>query len=235
MKKTIATIAILGAVASSVFAQGLVFFSGGSAASTRISTNTVVGGASTGTTAAAGGGFYYALFASAANTTSGSTSTAINGVNANYVFDNSSGWTLVGIGTNTLSTGRFAASTQGSSNQGNLNADGSLSVSGIGGGANAHFVVVGWSSNIGSTLAAVQAWYDGGQAFQGFIGQSAVGTGLALGDGALVNTSNAIGTGAGQVGGFLLGLTPVAITPEPGTMVLAGLGGLALLGLRRKK
>jgi hypothetical protein len=50
--------------------------------------------------------------------------------------------------------GRFAAVSQGTSsaNQWPLNADGSLNVQGVGAGATANFVAVGWSSNIGTNL-----------------------------------------------------------------------------------
>jgi len=184
MKKIVLTLGIMTALASSGFAQGFIFFSGGTTAATRMSTNSVVGGASTGTTVAnSANSYYYALFVSVANTTSGTTSTAVNGVNGNYVFDNASGWTLAGIAANTISAGRFGAISQGSTsgNQVALNTDGSLSVSGIAGGTSVHTVVVGWSANIGSTLASVQAWYDGGALTQGYIGQSAVGSGLAAG------------------------------------------------------
>jgi hypothetical protein len=240
MKKIVLTITAITALASSSFAQGLIFFSGGSAASTRISTNSVVGGPSGGaasTTAPVAGTYYYALFVSTANTASGSTSTAIDGNNSNYVFDNSSGWTLVGIAQNTAQAGRFGAVSQGSTSgsQAGINGDGSLSVPSIAGGTSVHTVVVGWSANVATTLSGLIAWYDGGANTQGYIGQSAIGSGLALGDGALVSTSNAMGTQAGQVGGFLLGLTNPTIIPEPGTMALAGLGGLSLLAFRRKK
>jgi len=219
---------------SSALSQGLVFFSGGGSASTRISTNTVVAGAATGLTAGTANLFYYALFASAANTQVGSTSSAINGINSNYVFNNSAGWTLVGMAGSLANAGRFGALTQGTTdgNQTALNGDGSLAVSGIAGGGNAHFVILGWSASIGSTLAAVTAWYNAG-ANNAFIGQSAVSTALTIGDGGLVSTPNVTGTGAGQLGGFTLGLTPPV--PEPGTLALAALGGASLLLFRRKK
>src|SRR5882724_759797 len=129
MKKTILTLAALAVVGSSAFAQGLIFFSGGSSTATRITTNTAPNAAfvSTGQTGV-GLTYYYALFVSVANTSVNGTTAAVNGIGQNYVFDNSAGWTLVGIGQSTASIGRFGAISQGntSGSQNALNGDGSL-------------------------------------------------------------------------------------------------------------
>ena len=151
MKKYIVATSALLVIATSAFSQGFVNFSGGANAATRISTNSVPGGASTGLTTATAGLYYYALFASSTQTSVAGQTTAISGTSTKYVFDNSSGWTLVGIAANTASYGRFAPLTQGSTsaNQTALNADNSLTVQGIAGAATANFVCIGWSANIG--------------------------------------------------------------------------------------
>jgi hypothetical protein len=223
MKKTLLTLAIAGTLVSSAFSQGWVFFSAGTSASTRVSTNAVSGGAATGYVSAnASTTFYYALFASVANTAVGGTSTAVSGLNSNYVFDNSTGWAFVGMATNTLA-GRLASA--------GPNSDGSYSATGVGVGGG-HFVAIGWSGNIGSTLSAVQTWYDSGAQTTGFLGQSAVSGVIALGDGGTNPTGNPFGTSGGQLGGFTLGLVT---TPEPGTLALCALGGASMLLFRRKK
>jgi hypothetical protein len=240
MKKYIIATTALLVVATSAFSQGLVNFSAGTSVATRMSTNSVVGGPSAGLTVGGASLYYYALFASVNQTTINGSSTAISGLNANYVFNNlgtgipSTGWELIGIGTNNTSAGRMNTASQGTTSAGQsaFNADGSLTVQGIGGAANANFVTVGWySPGIGTTLQSLQTWYAAG-ANNGWIGQSAVGN-LTLGDGGLVVTPGVFGSGAGQVGGFMMGLTP--IVPEPTTLALAALGGASLLLFRRKK
>jgi hypothetical protein len=231
MKKLFITTIIASAIASTAFSQGFVNFSGGGSASTRVSTNSAVGGALTGATLGANN-YYYALFVSASQT-----ATAGYGNAVSYVFNNmgggtpSTGWELVGIGASAASAGRFSAISQGttSAGQGALNADNSFTVQGVGGAAAANFVAVGWSANIGSTLAAVEAWYGANGAnvaMPGWIGQSTTAT-QTLGDGGLVITPS-----WNTAPSFGLGLVA---TPEPGTLALAALGGASLLLFRRKK
>jgi hypothetical protein len=231
MKKLIITTIVATAIASTAFSQGFVTFSGGGSAATRVSTNSVIGGASTGLISGGANSYYFALFASTA-----ATGAAGSGTNASYVFNNlgtvSSAWELVGIGGSAAAAGRFSGLTQGtaSGNQGALNSDLSMTVQGIGGGGSANLIAVGWSSNIGSTLASLMAWYNNGSpATLGWIGQSALTTGATLGDGASIPTPL-----YSQSSSFVLGaaLSPV---PEPATLALAALGGASLLLLRRKK
>ena len=238
LEEIMVALAILDAVATTVFAQGLVYFVNGTSSSTKISTNSVFGGSATGLTGANASGTYcYALFASTSQSSVNGNTVAVSGVSSDYVFNNlgggtpATGWELVGIGTNTALAGRMTAASQGttSAGQGPLNADGSLTVQGIAGGENANFVVVGWSANIGTTLATVETWYVFGGPGGGWIGQSAVSSGLTLGDGGLIPTSNVFGTGFGQVPGFTLGVIPPvgpippSLTSEPASQsILAG-------------
>lgn len=231
MKKILLTTVIASAVAASAFSQGFVNFSGGGSAATRVSTNSVVGGPATGALAAgAASQYYFALFASTTQTAS-----AQVGQSGSYVFNNmgavSSAWELVGEGSSVGSLGRFSASSQGtsSSNQGALNTDNSMTVQGVAGGANANFVAIGWSANIGSTLAAAIAWFNApgtGGINTAWFGQSTVAT-QTLGDGGLVSTP-AWNTSPN----FVLG---EVVVPEPGTIALAAIGGASLLLFRRKK
>jgi hypothetical protein len=239
MKKLIVTAVALTLAATSGYSQGFTSITLGALGSTHTSTNSVIGGPSTGQTATTAGLYYFALFASANQATVNGSTAGVSGISANYVFNNlgtgtpTGGWELVGIGQNSASLGRIVNLSQGttSAGQGALNSDSSMTVQGILGGANANEVVVGWSASIGTTLAAMESWYSAG-AIGGWIGQSAVATGLTLGDGGLNAVVNPFGTGTGQVGGILLGLTPV---PEPTTLALAGLGGASLLLFRRRK
>jgi len=232
MKKVLLTATMASLLATSAFSQGLISFVGGLSNTTKISTNSVVGGAATGRAAGAGN-FYYALFASAANTSINGNSAAISGANSGYVFNNLAGWTLVGYGTSSATAGAFSPTSQGTtdSNQGALNGDGSLTVSGI--SASAQVVIVGWSANIGSTLTAVEAWY-ASPTVTGFIGQSAISGALTLGNGGLIQTPQAMGSSP-STPGFTLGLVTPLPTPEPATLALAGLSGASLLLFRRRK
>ena len=239
MKKLIIVSIALSVVATSAFSQGLVALSAGLSAATRMSTNSVVGGPSTGLTTTTPGLYYYALFASVNQTAINGSSTAVSGLSANYVFNHmgtgvpSTGWELVGIGTNNANAGRMNVASQGTTSAGQVapNADSSLNVQGIGGAGSANIVAVGWySTGIGTTLQSLETWYAAG-AFNGWVGQSVVGN-VVLGDGGSIPAPNAFGTGPGQLGGFLLGLT---VVPEPTTLALAALGGASLLLFRRKK
>jgi hypothetical protein len=233
MKKIIVTSTILGLIATSAFSQGFVQFFAGSSNGTKVSTNSVVGGAAVGRTAG-NNTYYYALFSSSTQTTINGNAAAIIGNAGTYVFGQS-GWSLVGFGANNGS-GTTIATTQGTTdaNQGALNSDGGLTVPNVAGGAVGNFVVVGWSANIGSTLASVESWLTD-PTVTGWIGQSRIGVGQTIGDNASNPTLNVFGTTANYINAFSLGEVAGAPVPEPATMALAALGGASLLMLRRKK
>ncbi len=223
MKKAL-IVATIVAGAYGASAQGLVNFNNSASATTKISVNSAVGGAATGLTAAVAGSYYFALFESTTATTVSGSSAAVlpNSTSAgSYAFSDSN-WTYVTTISNLATAGRTAGSA-------------STVINGVGGGSTAQFVVIGWSANIGTTLSSLQSFLAapaliGGS--YGLAGESAVTGALKLGDGALI-TSPAIFGLAPSTPGFVLGqVNPV---PEPSSIALAALGGLSLLGLRRKK
>jgi len=225
--KKLALITIVSVVAAfGAQAQGVIFGNSASATS-KISTNGIAVGLTDGTVA---NSFYYALFSqntSGNGLVNGSTA-AVQGYGAtqNYVWADLANWTFDGMATNTASAGRVQGVGTGTG--------GSTTIPNVAGGAQGKFLVLGWSSNLGSTYSAVQALLTSQGSFtgNGWIGQSVVSGLVTTGDGGSI-PSPTILAASGAVTGFQLGL--VTATPEPGTIALAGLGGLSLLALRRKK
>jgi hypothetical protein len=220
MKKLsiIAASLVLAAITSQ--AQGLINFVNSSSAGSQISTNTVVGGLATGKTATLANGFYYALFSSTSSTVNGGSSAIIptSGGVGSYAWSDVN-WTFDGMATNAASAGRISGPAP-------------LTLpNGFAGGTAYQFLIVGWSSNLGSSIAAVQAsLLAGNWSGPAWLGQSGIAT-LTPGDGALVLTPAAMAA-SGAISGFTLGVVTV---PEPSTMALAALGGASLLLFRRRK
>jgi len=191
IKRILAVLVLSATAMASARAQGYVSFANDN--TTRISTNAVVDGAASGfvTTSC-----HYALYVSTTATSVGGQTAAIVGTNnPNYAFTDGS-WTRVAYGTNFFSAGRFISA----------NADGSgrTAVPGVSGGSTANFVVIGWSDSIGTDIAAVQTWYNGGTPVStGWIGQSSVSGAVTLGTttaATLFATNN-----AALIKGFVLG------------------------------
>jgi hypothetical protein len=106
------------------------------------------------------------------------------------------------------------------------------------GGTEDYYLLVGWSANLGTTWAlvsselATESWTT-----TGFFGVSSIGYGYSGGGPNNVNAPSVFGVTGAEPGGLTSGFTlyTVTPTPEPTTMALAGLGGLAMLMFRRRK
>jgi hypothetical protein len=223
MKKiiAIASVAAMASVAS--FAQGLVSINY-TGSSLLVSTN---GGAGA-TGKIVGANSYYFELLDSTSTTLASTANQIygNALNAALWTDSA----VTGASGAGLSAGKVLGSASAAA--GNWAAAPSAAAF----SAPDSYIIVGWSANYGSSWANIAtAVANGtlGSLGAGWFGDSAIGINVAGGNGAsAINLwGNQTATpGYGLSAGFAL--TP---TPEPATMVLAGLGGLSLLALRRKK
>lgn len=230
----------LVATAVSSQAQGWVDFANGG--SDKVSTNSVVGGAATGVTFANAGNqattYYYALFVGTVGTVAGDTGTnSFNGAtgannhyafsDSNWTFDNPSGdganYLGAAYGTNSVA-GVFNSVVEDPNNSGNTYVHSS---------AAEDYVIIGWSANIGNTLAELEAWY-ANPTVTGWIGESAISGSIAPSAGGNGLGGTIMGTHAPTINGFTLGEVLVP-TPEPATIALAGLGGLSMLLIRRRK
>ncbi len=231
MKKVLATIGLASLAAASLQAQGLVTFS---SSTQNVSTNNSAGlnsgSATIGKTEGAGN-YYFALFDSATAMTAsalvGYSTVGATPDASSYAWN--TGWTLdtdsTALAASTGTAGRWAAV--------NPNNDSSLSttVPGIAALANAYFVVVGWSANLGTSFSAMTNSVAEG--IQGYVGQSVSSGAIVLGNETGQAVSGLSGAASsGFIPGFALG--PVTV-PEPGTLALAAIGGASLLALRRKK
>jgi hypothetical protein len=219
MKKIIAMLLIAAGAYSYANAQGLVeVFNIGAANANSTNTGvsaynnppgTQAGG--TGGATAVGGTFYYALLIAA------------TGGPAPSANPTSGAWSLGLMATNYAAAGgiRAAGGAAGTS------------VAGWAGGTTDYIELVGWSASLGSTWSQVEAEVASGNYLaNGFFGVSSVGQVTAA---SAPSPATSIFGGTGLSSGItMFSVTPLP-TPEPGSIALAGLGGMALLALRRKK
>jgi len=231
MKKSIVILTVTLGLAVSSFGQGTVTF--GNTGGTKISVNSSVGGPLNATTSGAAGSYYYALFATTTATAVDGSTAAIVGV-GDYVFNagNASSWAFQDYGASTASAGRFAS----------LSADtsGNTTLATIAGGnVNTYYVIVGWSSNIGSTWQNVQSFLAGSDVQNsapvttGWVGESTVGGPTPAGIPGSTAAATLFGGASPYITGF--GLGDVTVIPEPSSIALGVMGAASLLALRRKK
>jgi hypothetical protein len=108
-------------------------------------------------------------------------------------------------------------------------------------GTEKYFMIVGWSSNLGTTWATVAAnlasnWATPWLGGNAFFGTSTIGSGFSGGGPFSLPAPSLWGTSVAMPGGLSSGFQLMAvIVPEPTTMALFGLGGLSLLLFRRRK
>jgi len=104
-----------------------------------------------------------------------------------------------------------------------------------------YYIVVGWSSNLGANWQAVSTAL--GTATSGWFGETSVYFNEAGGGANNLSVVNVLGTSAATTGlagggtpsGDAAGILLLDPVPEPTTLALAGLGGISMLFLRRRK
>ena len=224
--KKILTILAIASAATFAYAQGTVILQQGGAGFL-VSTNAASVGGTIGATAKTALGFDYAVLTA-----------AFGGPvpNSNPLDGAWTGAILTGV--------NFAVTAGGISGQG-----GGSGAAAAGWGAptgpnytdgtERYFMIVGWSSNLGSTWANVSAnlasnWATPWGANQAFFGTSVVGFGYSGGGAFSLPAASLFNPGTAMPGGLSSGFQ-LMVVPEPTTMALAGLGGLSLLLFRRRK
>jgi len=225
--KKILTILAIASAATFAYAQGTVILQNG-VANYFISTNAAAIGQGIGVTAKTALGFDYAVLTA-----------AFGGP-----VPNSS--PLDGAWTGAILTGyNFAVTAGGISGQGG---GGGAAAAGWGAptgpnytdGTEKYFMIVGWSSNLGTSWATVSADLASGWATppagggNGFFGTSVIGYGFSGGGTFSLPATSLFNPTTGMPGGLTSGFQLMLI-PEPSTIALAGLGALSLLLFRRRK
>jgi len=225
MKNKIGIIAVVLTASYSGFSQGEVEFQNSS--QTKISVNTQA--APTTFTAISGAGsYYFALFNSVAATTVAGVGSVAEipapGAPGSYAFSDSN-WTFDGYGVSASKAGTFAATTLDAAQFTQIPGEPQAS----------QFVVIGWSSNIGSTVASLESFFSGNDSgvSNGFVGESVVSGSITTGTAGSSSAPPALfATASPYIQAFDLGYYQV---PEPSSIALGVMGAASLLALRRKK
>ena len=237
MKKLALTSVCAFALSIGANAQGLVNWGSISFANFTAQTNANNASVFTGGTAAgtgfgsmapgAAGSFYFALLTKANSGSQSAQPTTIGSLSA---------WSATGLtAANNAAAGRVTV----------IGANSGAAAAGLTPGVTKDIMMVGWSANLGTTYASafnyLQNWATLGSTVVGnaFFGTSTTGF-IATVD---TTTSPGVGvfgsapTGAGTpIQSLNTQLNQLVVpVPEPATVALASLGGLAMLALRRKK
>ena len=243
MKKLLTVTLCLAAGTMFLQAQGLIKINQASVVNTNSAYSSFSGGNETGGASALTPGFisgkifYYQLLLAPMNTFVANTHSSTNPL--------ASGWyapTAYPLATNTPGAGTIAGSGGGSGGAVATWATGGASATSDTLGTEMDFLLVGWSANLGTSWATVSGLLNNGFAGwsipNAFFGVSQMGWGWSGGGGTPATPAVSLfGSSASMPGG--IPVTPFTLfqvnVPEPSTIALAGLGGLAMLMLRRRK
>jgi hypothetical protein len=219
MKKIAIAAAVVLAGLSGAYAQGTVKIYN-ITSTFLISTNgTAQNGNSTGKIAGAADSYYFVLLTDVNTPTSSNPLTG--------------GWTVAQSGGSIAYGNNYTPIAGGLTSAGAANG---TSIDNWTPGVSENVEVVGWSASLGTTWAQIEAELTSGQwTAAGYYGISGEGLVASGGVGSPASPATTIfNTSGGIASGFNLNGVTSAV-PEPGTMALAGLGGLSLLAFRRKK
>jgi hypothetical protein len=243
MKKILTATLCLAAGTILLQAQGLIKINQPSVVSTNTAYSSFSGGNETGGASALTPGFisgkifYYQLLLAPMSTFVVDTHSSTNPL--------ASGWyapAAYPLATNSPGAGTIAGSGGASGAAVATWATGGASATSDTQGTELQFLLVGWSANLGTSWATVSGelatGFSGWSTPNAFFGVSQMGWGWSGGGGTPATPAVSLfGSSASMPGG--IPVTPFTLfqvnVPEPSTIALAGLGGLAMLMLRRRK